>query len=698
MPRDYTDFNCFHRPGNSYADQLGIYRYSCAYYYLGVDLARKPYTVQKAQEVEPMEMGFSLPITFFSASEIAPDWDTSDRDAYLRSFWKRFGNDMIQGVLAACVAKIQTQNWEIEGPEGLVEMYHPILRDDANFGKGYGNMVSRGVIDYYTQDNGWFMERQRSGPEDRSGPMLGIAHLDSARMRPTGNMDFPYTYNDVYGAHHLMHRSQFIRIVDMPDPRTELHGWDRGFCALSRALSTSIILMMLVTLKREKLSDLPPSALAIFNNLNRKQFEKAISLYGAQEDMKSNTIWRQLMPLFGIDPAHPATVQFLSLREVWESFDDMMAMNIAAYCFAAAFRVDPREFWPVSQGPLGTGKEAEVQHQKAKAKSTGLLFTEVERAFNARDSLPPGLTWKYVLQDADEEQQRSIIHQTQIANVKLMQEAGAGLVPDEVRWLLATQYKVLPQAMLKAPEEGETFDLTHADVYLDDVERQAKEYNGWWWGPMVRMDQNGCKSIVNQIGYKLPSGVMFLGLKGKVVDVIPQPVEMLDVGDNGNLIFGSKELLEVGLKEQFPCCESHAFQLFPDIVHDLFLLNYLTLPQMCKASMAPSQWVYSVSQAIPAITSGQDVLDVAGEEIARALDAVDFELGDKEGKALQTINQKIASLPAPIARTVRDNAKRLRTALGASTKRRLDALKSITDEEWVEAVAQDELADQPELV
>lgn len=453
-----------------------------------------------------------MPLTFLSSMDIAPGWEFADRDAYLRTFWRKFGNDMLQAVLAVSIAKIQTQNWELEGPEELAVAYHRILRDESNFNKGYGDMVARGVMDYYTQDNGWFMERQRSGPNDHEGPMLGLAHLDSNRMKPTGNAEFPYMYNDEYGAYHLMHYSQFIRIVDMPTPETTLHGTDKGFCALSRALSTSIILMLLVTMKREKLADLPPSAMAIFNNINRKQFEQAMQLYGAKEDMKGNVIWRQLMPMFGIDPAHPASIQFISLREVWEGYDDMTAMNVAAYSFAAAWRIDPREFWPVSQGPLGTGKEAEVQHQKAKSKSTGLLFTEIERAFNANLTLPPGVTYKYALQDADEEEQRTAIHNAQVGLIQGMQNAGAGLVPCEVRWLLANQYRILPRSLANIPQEGDVIGGGGSTVWMDDVDRQSKEYGGWYFGPPVRIDQDGRKMSLSP--YALPDGVKFIGEKG----------------------------------------------------------------------------------------------------------------------------------------------------------------------------------------
>lgn len=370
-------------------------------------------------------------------------------------FWKQFGNDILSSVLATSVAKIQAQNWTVSGPERMSAYVHKMMRDKSDFGRGYDSLVGRGTQDYYTQDLGWFMERLRSGPNDKEGPCLGLAHLDSARMYPSGNAEYPWYYNDIDGSWHLMHRSQIIRIVDMPTPVTALHHHERGFCALSRALSTAMVLTMLVTMKREKLSDLPPSALAIFNNISRKQFESALSIQGAQEDAKGNAVWRSLMPLFGMDPAHAADLKFISLREVWEGFDEMTAYNVAVYSFAAAWRIDPREIWPVSAGPLGTGKEVEVQAEKAKAKSTGLLFTQLERAFNHEDTLPKGITFKFELEDAGDELQQAQIHAIQIQNIKAMQDAGAQLNAAEVRYLLAMQYSILPRAMIELPEQPE---------------------------------------------------------------------------------------------------------------------------------------------------------------------------------------------------------------------------------------------------
>lgn len=433
---------------------------------------KEPFSVQSQRDADDTPM--LMPLSFFSSDPIAPGWDSQDRDAWLRSFWRGYGNDLIAATVATCVAKIQTQNWTLSGPKRATLYYHRALREDADFGRGWSILVAKGVTDYYTQDNGWFMERQRSSAKDKEGPALGFAHLDSARMFPTGNVEYPYHYWDVSGEYHLMHKSQLIRIVDMPTPVTSLNSTDKGFCALSRTLSTAMVLTLIAAMKREKLSDLPPSAIAIFNNISKKQFENSISLQSIENRDKGNMVWRNVMPMFGIDPAHPASMSFQSLREVWDNFDEMTAMNVAVYSIAAGFRIDPREIWPASSGPLGTGKEAEIQHEKAKSKSHGLIFTELERHLNHRFSLPEQVTFKFELQDSEEEQLQATIESAQIGNIKAMQDAGAGLTAAEVRFLLSKKYGILPPFMSEPPKEGEesTFEednLLH--VYLDDAER-----------------------------------------------------------------------------------------------------------------------------------------------------------------------------------------------------------------------------------
>lgn len=629
-------------------------------------MAEKAISVQSAQEQEPFVGGVALPLLFYdNTAGISPDYDNAvtDRDAWMRSFWKRFGNDLLSAVLAASVAKIQAQNWVLSGPKRLAKLYHSIIRDQADFGRGYDSLIGRGVQDYYTQDNGWFMERLRSGPTDHEGPCLGLSHLDSARMLPSGNADFPYYYQDIDGDYHLMHRSQFIRIVDLPSPVTALRHHEKGFCALSRALSTAMVLTLLVAMKREKLADLPPSAMAIFNNITKKQFESALSLQGAQEDAKGNAVWRSLLPLFGIDPAHPANIQFLSLREVWEGFDEMTAYNVAAYSFAAAWRMDPREFWPVSAGPLGTGKEVEVQAEKAKGKSTGLLFTQVERSFNHADTLPEGLTFKFELEDAGDELQQTQIHAIQIQNIKAMQDAGAQLNAAEVRYLLAMEYSILPREMIDVPEPPpepgmDTSGLEAQGVTPESIgEMSIEEVNAL--APQAAPAAPGAEGAPESIP----------GQPGK--PGIPPVPGLPGSGVPGTSGVGPKPAPKIPLKLNITTVRIDDVEREFKEYYGMDLGPYVHIDAAGNVT-SPFRWT----------TNGHNDNLVTPDTVLAAKSI--YELDDKEGDD-QDLLDKLKLLPKQEQKVIKEHADALRKLMDPT--RRLNFLESIPDDVWDEAQA-----------
>jgi len=638
----------------------------------------------EGENVKPQVAGLTFPITFFSASDVAPGWDSGDRDVFLRKFWKQFGNDILQAFLAVSIAKVQTQNWSLEGPEQMVDLYRKIIRDDSDFGRGYSSLAARGVQDYYTQDNGWFMERRRASADDFEGPCLGLAHIDSARMYPTGNQEFPYSYKDVFGKLHLMHNSQFIRIVDMPSPVSQLNYHEKGFCALSRALSTAMVLSLLVAMKREKLSDLPPSALAVFNNINKKQFDTALQLHTLQEDSKGNMVWRSLLPLFGIDPAHPADVKFISLREVWEGFDEMTAYNVAVYSFAAAWRMDPREVWPVSSGPLGTGKESEIQHEKAKSKSFGLLFTEVERQFNSELTLPKDVAFKLQIEDSEEELLQAQIHSTQISNVKAMQEAGANLTPVEVRHMLAVAYHILPRSMKKLPKEVQDQlaaqnqaqtapqDQRSGNVSTDDVARQSKEY-GMYFGPRAGVYMDGKK-------------------------------EYLCEEDQVQGLYRLARAYKQADSSVSRFLQSRIHSSFTQAADDLYALGYLTTEQRIALSGmigdALEKFASSVADGLQDLDlEHDDAVFIMSKEIGKKLAVItDAEQVISATKAIiqadvseippEKLAERIKKLPRAKRQEIADMASKIRSVLSPTS--RLSVLESIPVEDWQAAQEQDE--------
>lgn len=353
----------------------------------------------------------------------APEWWSKSRDEWLVNFWKKDGNDLLAGAVSTLVAKIAATDWYIEGPLELAEMYRHIILHNSDFGMGWDSWISKWVTSYLSRDMGGLTERLRSSAGDREGPALGFNHLDESKCYMTGDPEYPVMYCGE--KERKVHRSSVMRIVDMPSGKDTDMGY--GMCGTSRAIATASILRDVVRYKRERLSDLPPAGILFINNMSEKMWEDLIAKYDARQRNEGNETWQDIMVAFGYDPEYPVGAELFALSELPEHYDEETSTNIAIFTFALAFRVDPREYWPVSAGPLGTATEAEIQHQKAKAKGEGIIFSAIEHQLNDPLSLPQSLTFKFDYRDDEEDMQAARIANQKISNIRKMWEPSSAL-------------------------------------------------------------------------------------------------------------------------------------------------------------------------------------------------------------------------------------------------------------------------------
>jgi hypothetical protein len=250
---------------------------------------------------------------------------------------------------------------------------------------------------------------------------MGFAHLDEAKCFYRDDPEYPVAYQPPQGDLVKLHRSQVMRITDMPSPSDQDLGV--GFSSVSRALSTAHILMDIVRYKRERLSDLPPAGILFINNMTERQWEDIVKKYDTRQRNQGNQVWRDILVAAGLDPEYEVGAELLELSRLWDAYDEQTVTEIAIFTFALAFRVDPREYWPVSAGAMGTATEAKIQHLKAKAKGEGIIFSNIERELNNPLSLPPELTFRFDFRDADEEMSKEEVKKVKIENVRRLWES-----------------------------------------------------------------------------------------------------------------------------------------------------------------------------------------------------------------------------------------------------------------------------------
>lgn len=416
--------------------------------------------------------------------DVAPWWSPA-RDRDLREFTWRTGNDILQGAVSTIVKKIKATGWYLEGGERLVNRYQPVLAE-AEFGGGWSDMLSKTLIDYCTQDKGAFWELIGEG--DPAGPIegqvLGIAHLDSGLCQLTGDPTYPVLFfNTKNDKPHKLHATRVAHIVDMPSP-IEVYN-STGFCAVSRVISSSQVLLKLQQYKNEKLSDLPPAGIMLFNNILPQRWDDARANYKQERRRRGQELWTNVMTLFGLDPQKPTTAEFISFADLPEHFNERDSLDLYINILALAFGVDVREFWPISGGQLGTATESEVMHQKAKGKGPGEIYSALERVINWK-ILPPAVTFAFDYKDDDEDKQRAEIEEIKTKTIMSMfnvRTESGGVVDDrpvsrlEVRQMLADNVDYFSEEFLQV-------DITE-DIEVTDTEREK------WFGRKIKMYHDG---------------------------------------------------------------------------------------------------------------------------------------------------------------------------------------------------------------
>ena len=425
---------------------------------------------------------------------IAPWW-SPQRDVDLRAFWKKTGNDILQGAVSSMVKKIKATGWTVEGGQRVANRYQELLAN-AEFGQGWGQLMGKTLIDFCTQDKGAFWELIGDGPTD--GPIKngvkGIAHLDSGLCQLTGNPTYPVlfwnTKQDKSEAHKL-HVSRVVHLVDMPSPIEVMN--NTGFCAVSRVISSSQILLKLQQYKNEKLSDLPAAGILALNNIMSHQFEDAQKDYQQETRKLGSNFWRNIMVLTSLDPSQPISLDFTSFSDLPEHFNELESTNIYINILALAFGVDVREFWPLSGGSLGTATESEVMHQKAKGKGPGEIYSSIERAINWK-VFPPSVTFSFDYVDDDEDLQRANINDTKTKTIMSMwqptksgstDEQGGPVSRLEIRQMLADNVSDY------FSEEFLIVDVTD-EVEVTDTEREKAI------GQKCKIDQSGKVKILEK--------------------------------------------------------------------------------------------------------------------------------------------------------------------------------------------------------
>lgn len=387
--------------------------------------------------------GDTMMVSLGQVADEAPAWSIYPqvRDAWLRKFYRAS-----DGALASAVFTMQSKlgslAYKIDGAPRAKKHFSDLL-GYANFGLGFASLLKQSAVDLYTQDNGWFWELIGAGRADRPlrGPVVQIAHLDSACCWRTFDPEFPVLYTNPYtGEYHKIHESRVVMGSSFPQSDELARGI--GYCAVSRALRWAQYARDIIVYKHEKASGRFKRAIGYGSGFTNKQFDQAIEQADEKNDAIGYTRYSEIP--FLLTMKEKPVLDLLNLASLPDGFDSLTEQNLWIYGLAFAFGVDAREFWPATASGA-TKADASIQNMKAQGKGFAEDVKSIEHAINWK-VFPEGVSLEFDNKDDEQDKKVADLHAVKVWNVQTMLSAQV-ITPLEGRALLISEGVINPDVL-----------------------------------------------------------------------------------------------------------------------------------------------------------------------------------------------------------------------------------------------------------
>jgi len=373
--------------------------------------------------------------------------DSRVRDEWLSEIWKI--EPHFSGIIDQIVLVDSARPWTFVGGKKQVNLYANILHN-ANDGMGWRHYMRQSSLAYRTTDLGVICELGRQG---KGGPLRAIYFTDPTRCKLSGKPDNPLWYypgSGRYQKRQLWSRDDFFHITSLPSINEKFHGL--GYCATSRAFQLVKLLYGVLMHDQEMVGAKMPRGLLFLNGIEQDQWEQAMDARDAQMTQAERDYFGGVFVLASV--AGDAGGQLMALSMLPDHFDRESFINLTVYGYSLVTGYDPREFWPVSSGQLGTARETEMQHKKSATKGT----LELPHAWQERfqQLLPDTLHFSFQERDTDAE-----THLAELATVwaevaRLLYDADKqgreGLLDSDRALSLLVEHGIIPPEWTTAQE------------------------------------------------------------------------------------------------------------------------------------------------------------------------------------------------------------------------------------------------------
>lgn len=386
-------------------------------------------------------------------SLIAPEYklDSRERDQWLRQFSKIEPHWAF--VLNQCAQIDANRGWMMIGGRNQVARYTRMMHN-AEEGQGWRTFAKKASKAYRTADMGTVVE---TGRQTMRGPLRSLYNVDPARCKLTGKPDLPLKYYPKNGRVQQWRPTDFFRAVSSPS--TDEAMYDLGYCATSIALEIIRLFYGVFQHDQEMVGARMPEGLLVLQGISETDWNDALESRKQQLDAKGQRWFGNIMAIAG-SGLETASVTLVSLSQLPANFDRETFINMSMYAYAGVVGYAPSEFWPVSSGALGRGREEEIGAVRATSKGGrdwSLSFQD-----RLQMELPDSLQFEFEERDDLGRKQQADVARAwaDVTDVlrKRQGELDEGTITREEARMMLVDAQVIPPEWTEVEEETQATD------------------------------------------------------------------------------------------------------------------------------------------------------------------------------------------------------------------------------------------------
>ncbi len=232
----------------------------------------------------------------------------------------------------------------------------------SNGRRGFKHFLNQHLQDYFTTDNGAFIEIDREDNSKPGSKIIGLYHLDSMRCYRTGDPNVPVVYADLHNQYHFLTWWQVWDIADTPNSRNNYFGV--GDCAAAGAYERIRRMVAIRLFQYQRLTAGTPYALTVVGGVTPQQMQDWKATNEADRLRKGHTVFggHMLVPIMTKDPVSTATIP---LTEMPQNYNESEEIEQAAVEYSAVLGIAKTDLKALTGRMAGTATQAEVMDSQA---------------------------------------------------------------------------------------------------------------------------------------------------------------------------------------------------------------------------------------------------------------------------------------------------------------------------------------------